>query len=283
VHKESGTIGEEGRDRLIAPGGTSIDPRRTRLPAKFVLDAAGASLEQLRRLQRVTDAALANLSVDELLDELLIRVRDALTADTVAVLFLDERRGDLVARAAKGLEEEVRQGSRIPVGRGFAGTMAATGNPVRIFDVDHSFVLNPILRQRGVRSLLGVPLVVEGHTFGVLHVGTLTHRRFTSADEQFLQLVADRVALALHVGLYERERAVARTLQRSFMPERMPSMPGYELAARYRPTLRADVGGDWYDVFILPNGSVGIAMGDVAGKGIVAATTMARLRDALRA
>jgi serine phosphatase RsbU (regulator of sigma subunit) len=240
-------------------------------------------MEQLQRLQRVTDAALANLSVDELLDELLIRVREALSADTVAVLFLDERRGDLVARAAKGLEEEVRQGSRIPVGRGFAGTIAASGKPVRIFDVDHSIVLNPILRQRGVRSLLGVPLVVQGRIFGVLHVGTLTHRRFTSADEQFLQLVADRVALALHVGLFERERAVARTLQRSFLPERLPSVSGYGVAARYRPASHADVGGDWYDVFILPNGLVGIAIGDVAGKGILAATTMARLRDALRA
>jgi sigma-B regulation protein RsbU (phosphoserine phosphatase) len=283
VQKDSRAVGEGGRDRRSAPGGTPSDPRRARLPAHFDLDAAGASLEELRRLQRVTDAALANLSVDELLDELLIRVREALSADTVAVLFLDERRGDLVARAAKGLEEEVRQGSRIPVGRGFAGTIAATGKPVRIFDVDHSIVLNPILRQRGVRSLLGVPLVVEGHIFGVLHVGTLTHRRFTSADEKFLQLVADRVALALHVGLYERERAVARTLQRSFLPERLPSVSGYQLAARYRPARQADVGGDWYDVFVLENGSVAIAIGDVAGKGIVAATTMARLRDALRA
>jgi phosphoserine phosphatase RsbU/P len=283
VQEESGAIGNERRDRRTAPGGTPIDPRRSRLPADLDLVAPGASLEQFRRLQRVTDAALANLTVDELLDELLIRVREALSADTVAVLFLDERRGDLVARAAKGLEEEVRQGSRIPVGRGFAGTIAATGKPVRIFDVDHSIVLNPILRQRGVRSLLGVPLVVEGHIFGVLHVGTLTHRRFTSADEQFLQLVADRVALALHVGLYERERAVARTLQRNFLPERLPSLPGYELAARYQPANHADVGGDWYDVFILPDGSVAIAIGDVAGKGIRAATTMARLRDALRA
>jgi sigma-B regulation protein RsbU (phosphoserine phosphatase) len=259
------------------------DPKPPGLALGSDLGTTPESFEQLRRLQRVTDAALANLSVDALLDELLIRVREALSADTVAILFLDERRGDLVARAAKGLEEEVRQGSRIPVGRGFAGTIAATGKPVRILDVDHSIVMNPILRQKGVRSLLGVPLVVEGRTFGVLHVGTLTQRWFTLEDEQFLQLVGDRVALALHVGLYERERAVARTLQRSFLPDRLPSVAGLELAARYRPASRRDVGGDWYDVFILPNGSVAIAIGDVVGKGIIAATTMARLRDGLRA
>jgi putative methionine-R-sulfoxide reductase with GAF domain len=240
-------------------------------------------LDQLRRLQRVTDAALANLTIDGLLEELLVRVRDALSADTVAVLLLDDKRGELVARAAAGLEEEVRQGVRIPVGRGFAGTIAATGKPVAILDVDHSIVMNPILRQVGIRSLLGVPLVVEGRTFGVLHVGTLTPRRFTDEDEWFLQLVADRVALALHAGLYERERAVARTLQRSFLPERLPVVPGLELAARYRPARRRDVGGDWYDVFILPDGLVGLAIGDVMGRGITAATTMARLRNALRA
>lgn len=247
------------------------------------IDASFASLEQLRRLQRVTDAALAHLTVDDLLEELLIQVRDALSADTSAILLLDEKRGELVARAAKGLEEEVRQGIRIPVGRGFGGTIAATGKPIAIFDVDHSIVLNPILRERGVRSLLGVPLMVEGRTFGVLHVGTLTPRRFTHEDERFLQLVGDRVALAVNAGLYERERAVARTLQQSFLPERLPVVPGLEMAARYRPARRGEVGGDWYDVFILPNGSVAIAMGDVVGRGIVAATTMARLRNALRA
>jgi putative methionine-R-sulfoxide reductase with GAF domain len=240
-------------------------------------------LDQLRRLQRVTDAALANLTIDGLLEELLVRVRDALSADTVAILLLDDKRGELVARAAAGLEEEVRQGVRIPVGRGFAGTIAATGKPVAILDVDHSIVMNPILRQVGIRSLLGVPLVVEGRTFGVLHVGTLTPRRFTDEDAWFLQLVGDRVALALHAGLYERERAVARTLQRSFLPERLPVVPGLELAARYRPARRRDVGGDWYDVFILPDGLVGLAIGDVMGRGIAAATTMARLRNALRA
>jgi putative methionine-R-sulfoxide reductase with GAF domain len=229
----------------------------------------------------VTDAALSSLALDDLLEELLIRVRDALSADTVAILLLDEERNELVARAAKGLEEEVSEGSRIPMGRGFAGTIAARGEPVRILDVDHSIVLNPILRRKGVRSLLGVPLVMEGRTFGVLHVGTLTSRWFTDEDEQFLQLVADRVALAIHAGLYARERAVARTLQRSFLPERLPALPGLEFAARYRPASHRDVGGDWYDVFVLPNGSVAIAIGDVVGKGIAAATTMARLRNAL--
>jgi serine phosphatase RsbU (regulator of sigma subunit) len=242
-----------------------------------------ASLDHLRKVQAVTDAALAYLAVDDLLDELLVRVREALSADTAAILLLDKGRAELVARAAKGLEEEVEQGVRIPLGRGFAGTIAATGAPLSIYDVDHSIVLNPILRQKGVRSLLGVPLVVQGETFGVLHVGTLQHREFTQEDQQLLQLVGDRVALAINAGMYERERAIARTLQRSLLPERLPKVPGFTLAARYLAAPGGNVGGDWYDSFILPTGPLAVAIGDVIGRGLGAASVMGKLRNALRA
>jgi sigma-B regulation protein RsbU (phosphoserine phosphatase) len=244
---------------------------------------AAASVDHLRKVQAVTDAALAHLAVDDLLDELLIRVREALSADTAAILLLDKGRGELVARAAKGLEEEVEQGVRIPMGRGFAGTIAATGKPLSIYDVDHSMVLNPILRQKGVRSLLGVPLVVQGETLGVLHVGTLEHRHFTPDEEALLQLVGDRVALAINAALYERERAIARTLQRSLLPETLPTPPGFSLAARYLAAPGGDVGGDWYDSFLLPEGPLTVAIGDVIGRGLGAASVMGKLRNALRA
>jgi hypothetical protein len=107
-----------------------------------------SSYEQLRRLQAVSDAALAHLSLDALLDELLIRIRDALDADTSAILLLDEEKNELVARAAKGLEEGVERGVRIPVGRGFAGRVAAERRPVALEDVDYADVLNPVLREK---------------------------------------------------------------------------------------------------------------------------------------
>ena len=72
--------------------------------------------EHLRRVQTVTDAALAHLTVESLLDELLTRIRELLSADTAAVLLLDESNSELVATAAKGIEEEVEQGVRLPVG-----------------------------------------------------------------------------------------------------------------------------------------------------------------------
>jgi anti-sigma regulatory factor (Ser/Thr protein kinase)/putative methionine-R-sulfoxide reductase with GAF domain len=262
--------------------GSSVDSKAHGMTDVGVVEP-DASIDRLRKVQSVTEAALAYLTTDEALDELLGRVRNALGADTAAILLLDKARAELVARAGKGLEEEVRQGVRIPVGRGFAGTIAATGQPVIVDDVDHSMVLNPILRQIGVRSLLGVPLVVQGETLGVLHVGTLTPRRFTAEDTELLQLVGDRVALTVHAGLYERERQVARTLQRSLLPERLPTLPGIRLATRYQPASGGEVGGDWYDAFLLPNGSLAIAIGDVVGRGLGAASAMGRLRNALRA
>jgi signal transduction histidine kinase len=169
--------------------------------------SVGFDPERLRRLQLVTDAALAHLRLDDLLEALLARTRDALDADTCAVLLLDQTGAELVARAAVGLEEEVERGVRIPVGRGFAGRIAAERRPVVIEDVDHAEVFNPLLREKGVRSLVGAPLLVEGRVLGVLHVGTLAPRRFEPDDVELLQLVADRVAIAIeHARLFEAER-----------------------------------------------------------------------------
>src|SRR6476659_5609727 len=112
--------------------------------------------DRLGRLQAVTDAALAHLEVDELLRVLLPRIRDLLGADTCAVLLLDEETNELVARAAVGIEEEVEAGVRIPVGGGFAGRVAAGKKPVILDDVDHADVLNPILREKGIKSMMGV-------------------------------------------------------------------------------------------------------------------------------
>jgi serine phosphatase RsbU (regulator of sigma subunit)/anti-sigma regulatory factor (Ser/Thr protein kinase) len=239
------------------------------------------SAEQLRRLLYVADVALAHLSPEDLLDELLIRVREVLRADTAAVLLLDERTNELVATAAKGIEEEVEAGVRIPVGKGFAGKIAFERAPVVIDRVDHRNVMNPILREKGIISLLGVPLLVRGQVLGVLHVGSRTHRMFSQPDVQLLQMVAERVALGLNVRLYEHERRLTEALQQTFLPVTMPRVPGLRFTSKYQPA--AGIGGDWYDVLALPSGAVALAMGDVAGHGVEAAAAMGRLRNALRA
>jgi anti-sigma regulatory factor (Ser/Thr protein kinase)/putative methionine-R-sulfoxide reductase with GAF domain len=242
--------------------------------------------EQLLNVYRLTDPALSDLALEPLLNELLERTREILAVDTVAVLLIDETERELVARAAKGLEEEVKRGVRIPIGAGFAGRIAAERMPIYIAEVDHADIMNPILREAGVRSLLGVPLVVESRAVGVLHVGTLSPRQFTNEDAAVLQLAASRAAPAIErarlFDALQREHRGAVALQRSLLPDRLPEIAGIDVAARYLPA-RDEVGGDWYDVIELPRGLVGLAIGDVAGHGVRAAALMGQLRTALRA
>jgi anti-sigma regulatory factor (Ser/Thr protein kinase)/putative methionine-R-sulfoxide reductase with GAF domain len=241
---------------------------------------------QARDIYQLSDPLLSELGLDELLDELLLRVRAALEVDTVAILLVDGGTRELVARAAKGIEEEVEQGVRIPIGRGFAGRIAAERVPIFIEDVDHADILNPILREKGIRSLLGIPLIVEGTLIGVLHVGSLHPREFVSSDVAVLQMAALRAAPAIEraqvYAALEHEHRVAVVLQRSLLPRRLPAVVGISVAARYLPA-RDEVGGDWFDVIELPRGRLGIAIGDVVGHGTRAAALMGQLRTALHA
>lgn len=242
---------------------------------------AGAE-DRLRDIGSVTDAALSHLGADELLTALLVRVKEIFDADTAAVLLLDNSGRQLIATAASGLEEEVSQGVRLPVGAGFAGRIAAERRPVILGHVDHSNVLNPILLDKGIQSLMGVPLLVHGAVTGVLHVGTVHDRVFTADDAALLQLAADRAALAVQSLRSREDHAAAAALQRGLLPTALPVVDGVEVAARYVPGA-GQVGGDWYDVFPLPWGELGVVVGDVAGSGLGSAVVMGRMRSALRA
>jgi serine phosphatase RsbU (regulator of sigma subunit) len=237
---------------------------------------------RLRAIQSITDAALSRLDDRELLTEILDRIREILRADTVAVLLLDFSAGQLIATAAAGLEEEVRQGVRIPVGRGFAGRIAAEHRPVILDRVDHTTVLNPILLAKGIQSMMGVPMVARGRVTGVMHVGSLTPRQFTSHDVELLQLAADRAAAAVQSMAAHADRVAVEALQRSLIPSALPAVAGAEMAGRYVPGSGV-VGGDWYDAFTLPSGELCVVIGDVAGSGLPAAVIMGRMRSALRA
>jgi anti-sigma regulatory factor (Ser/Thr protein kinase)/putative methionine-R-sulfoxide reductase with GAF domain len=217
-----------------------------------------------------------------MLQELLVRVTELLDTDTAAILLLEEDGRYLVATAAKGIEEEVERHVRIPMAKGFAGRIAAERRPVAIFDVEQADIFNPILREKGLKSLLGVPLTLETRVIGVLHVGTLAPRNWREGDSEVLQSAADRAALAVGGRLVERERGLAEAIQRSLIPT-LPTVPGIALAGRYKPAASAQLGGDWYDAFVLPTGEVGVAIGDVVGRGFKAAALMGQLRSALRA
>jgi PAS domain S-box-containing protein len=248
--------------------------------------AARAEAERVAELvsgmQLLVDAALAHRTLGDIVSDLVTRVRTVLDADAASI-FLAEDRGLTLAAAAGGAVEPTPE--PVPFGEGFAGRVAARREAMLLQDPEPAELPYPELEALRIDSVIGLPLLAEGEVTGVLIVCAAAPRHFSNDDVSLLRLAADRVALAVdHARVYEREHRIAETLQRSLLPERLPQLPGLSVAARYLPAAsEAEVGGDWYDVLPTPSGGVGLVMGDVAGKGLAAASMVGRLRSALRA
>jgi GAF domain-containing protein len=245
--------------------------------------AAERARDRVRKLEAVAQAGLAAKTLDDLLERLLPLLAGLFEADRAALLLVDEEQGVLRMRAAVGLDEAVQAQVRVPVGRGIAGRIAASGSGLLVEDVSAADPQSAYLREHG-GSLLGVPLKAEGRVIGVLHVSSDRLSAFEDRDLRLLTVAGDRVALALErISLYEREHETAITLQRSVLPHGLPQVDRVQLAARYMPgSAGVEVGGDWYDALELGRGRLGLVVGDVVGKGVLAAAMTTQLRTALR-
>jgi PAS domain S-box-containing protein len=260
------------------------DRRQLEESARSEAEAVAATLG---KLQGVTDVALAHLGFDELVAGLLPRLAETLDADAAGIIVLDTDAATEVTTATGAAllpGGGIERGDRIPMPQD-ARRLAGTEEAVAIASVEDPDVLHPLLRETGLRSAAAAPLSLDQGVTGALQVGSLRTREFTPEEVSLLSLVADRAALAVrHARQYEHERGIVETLQRSLLPPSLPLVPGFTMAARYLPA-EADsrVGGDWYDVIVLEEGRVAIAIGDVSGHGIRAAALMGQLRNALRA
>ena len=236
-----------------------------------------------RAIAALEEVELPRLGATDPLVELLDWAVSLLEADTAALLLLDESGAELVATAARGVEREVWQGVRVPVGHGFAGRIATERRALILDQVDETTVWNPILWQSGIKHMLGVPVKAGDMVTGVVHVGSLGDRLFDERDAEILGLLAQRIGMTLHLRALEADRQVADVVQRSLLPSAPKRVGPFECAARYVPAALGGIGGDWYDVFSVEDGSVWIIVGDVAGHGLRPATVMGRIRSALRA
>jgi serine phosphatase RsbU (regulator of sigma subunit)/DNA-binding response OmpR family regulator/anti-sigma regulatory factor (Ser/Thr protein kinase) len=244
---------------------------------------AEAVADTVRKLQIVSDAALAHLELDELLSEILERATTLFDADAAGVLLRDDDGRGLSLRANQGERFPLPDDGRVIFGEGALGRLAN----------DRRSVLLPAAelppqsggRESRIDSALVVPLVSSGSLIGLLYLGARPGRGFGGADLELLALAGERVAIAIeHAQRYAHGLELVEILQRSLLPESLPSHPLLELAARYRPSgFAAQVGGDWYDALVLDDHRIGVMIGDIVGHGIRAATTMGELRSALRA
>jgi nitrogen-specific signal transduction histidine kinase len=157
---------------------------------------------RLATLEAVTDPAITHLALDDFFHKVLARLCAITTADNLAVLLLNEERTALQIRAVQGVEEAVAHEVRVPLGRGFAGRIAAQATPLTCNDPSSVEIITPVLREQ-LRALLGVPLISEGQVIGVVHMGMKREYAFTKDDIMLLVRVADCFAHAI-----ERARLV---------------------------------------------------------------------------
>jgi serine phosphatase RsbU (regulator of sigma subunit) len=214
--------------------------------------------------------------------DMIENVRAEMRSDTATLLLVDETGTVLEPAASSGLGRRWRGATHVRLGSGFAGKVAAQGSPVVLDQVDETSVVNPILRDAGVRRLLGVPVYGREGLLGVLHVGSLSERSFGADEAARMEELAAGIGQRLSDSRKDDAHLAALALQRSLLPAAPPSIEGLDVAVRYLPA-EGDLGGDWYDVFVLPSGKVGLVMGDVEGHGLRSAVVMGRLRSALRA
>jgi PAS domain S-box-containing protein len=172
---------------------------------------AEATTQRLTAVQTVTDAALAHLGMEDLLRELLSRIRELLAADFAMILLLNEDKKQAAVRASVGLQ--VNETVQIPIEAGIADRIVALTQPSTLADLSVAGSGWPLLHQTG-GSLLSAPLRVEGRVIGMAQVSTDRPRRFTEDEVQLLQVAADRAALAIdHARLFNQASAAVDRLK----------------------------------------------------------------------
>jgi serine phosphatase RsbU (regulator of sigma subunit)/CRP-like cAMP-binding protein len=274
---------------------------RVRAANNHFVRETGRRLEQtahdLQKLQNLIEAAKtinSTLNLDDLLDLILEAALRVVDADRGTVYLLDELHQKLWTRVAKGLEDAGAVQLELPVGKGIAGYVAATGDTITIPDAYLDPRFNPDFDRRTgyrTRSILCMPMRnKDGKIIGVFQLLNKRKGEFTADDAHIIGALSVHAAIAVeNARLHEQEREkirierdllAAREVQMSLLPKNLPSLPGYEFAAT---SLAArDVAGDLYDFVRLRDEELGIAIGDVSGKGLPAALLMASCQAMLR-
>ncbi len=257
---------------------------RAREQLSFLVEAGrllSLSLDPSTTLERV-----ANLMVPRIADWCVLEtLQDNGELQTVVMLHANPTKLELV-RAVRGYPQ-ARDDSR------GVYKVLNTGQSELYENVDERLLRETahderhlkLLRELRFSSAMIVPLRARGQILGVM---TLVHaesgRTFTRDDVRFAEILAARAALAYdNARNYAKEQRVADTFTRASLPTSLPRIPGIRLHATYLPgATESEVGGDWYDAFQLPDGRLAFSIGDVAGKGLRAAVSMASTRPALR-
>ncbi len=247
---------------------------------------------ELSAIRAVSQGMATSIELDNLLRLIIDKLIETLDAELATLFLIDEEHQELFSRVllrSSGLNE-----IRLKIGEGIAGYVAATGQHLNIADVyQDPRHLRKFDQMTGfqTRSILSVPMYnPQQKIIGVVQVLNKKTGTFTVRDERLLDVMATQAAISIeNARLYEREiqqRLVdqeldtARNIQTSFLPLSIPLIPGWDIAAYWRPML--SVAGDFYDFYALPDGRLAVIIADVSGKGVPAALFMALSVTVLR-
>lgn len=281
----SDRLGEPISARQIALAGTIGRQLSLALENASLLQQARARAANLETVFRISQAVSSSLQLGVVLNRVLDVVQKIFTADAVSLMAYDAAKRTITTSMARGISNremlylQVGPGEDIP-GKVYAEGAAAAFARLEVVDTP----LARLAVAQGLHSMLAVPLLARGRSIGVLTVMAREESAYTSEDMELLLTFAAQAALAIDTaGLYGREHHVASVLQSSILPERLPEIEGLAADAFYLPVgTEAEIGGDFYDLFPLRDGRVVVAIGDVCGKGVLAATKTSMIRYSLR-
>src|SRR5580704_15660528 len=246
------------------------------------------------RLQQATSMLAEALTVEQVVQVITEVGRSAIGAERSAVAILDTERLRLRTINQDGLPDSPGA-PRFELPLSAPSVMTAAIQARRPLLLESPEALRKyfegevdvtlFLTHSDEKAWVGLPLLSSGAAMGAIRFSFTRPRQITEEEKVFLEALAGQCALAVErATLYEREHTTAETLQRSLLPDSLPTVPGIILEARCLPVTRnMEIGGDWYDAFRLPDGRLAVATGDVMGKGLTAAAGMGRVRNALRA
>ncbi len=250
-----------------------------------LLQQARARAANLETVFRISQAVSSELQIGAVLNRVLDVVQKILSADAVALMSYEAGSNVVATTMARGLSAGEMLYYQAAPGEDIAGRVFASGLPLSYGDLsERPSPLAQIASSNGFESLLAVPLKARGRPIGVLAVYAREAAAFSGEDVDLLLTFAAQAALAIDTAaLYGKEHRLASVLQASILPNRLPAVAGLETASFYLPCgAEAEIGGDFYDLFVTESGGVVLAIGDVCGKGVAAATKTSMVKFTLR-
>jgi len=279
----------EWSPREVQVLGALADTARTEIHLRLALAESREAVVALERMQRASAALLGALSFDDIAEIALREAVEVLGARAANIALTDDEGTRFTAVRSIGFPPAVRralQGMAIDDSL-LSAEAARTRRPVWISGEEWArrFPQSAAIADEVGDEAAAVPLQAGDRLLGILGLVFDGRRARTAGERTLAHSLADQCAQAMERGrLYDREHRTAEVLQRSLLPGRLPAVPELEVAARYLPSDDGGrVGGDFYDLFPIEDGSWGAVIGDVCGKGPEAAAVTAQARHVIRA